>query len=170
MTTLADFRKQKDDFFRTDRQSPLTPEQRADFHGLAYYPENPDLRLEVALEPAEDVEVVVLPTSAGTEQEYFHIGQVRFKVGGKAATLQVYEPVDGGDYFVPFVDAGAPAETYGAGRYLEPEDLPDGRLLLDFNLAYNPYCAYNDRWVCPLPPQENRLAVRIEAGEKKFHA
>ena len=170
MTTLADFRKQKDDFFRTDRQSPLTPEQRAAFQGLVYYPENPDLRLEAALEPAADVAVVTLKTSAGTEQDYFHVGQVRFPVGGKEAILQVYEAVEGGEYFIPFVDASAPAETYGAGRYLEPDELPGGRLLLDFNLAYNPYCAYNERWVCPLPPAENRLAVRIQAGEKKFHA
>jgi uncharacterized protein (DUF1684 family) len=82
--------------------------------------------------------------------------------------LQVYEAEYG--YFLPFSDATAPAETYGAGRYLEPEDLGGDKLVLDFNLAYNPYCAYNERWSCPLPPAANRLKVRIEAGEKKFHA
>jgi uncharacterized protein len=90
-------------------------------------------------------------------------------VQGQEAVLQVYLPVEGGNYFIPFVDGTAPAETYGAGRYVEPEDLGDGRLHLDFNLAYNPYCAYNDFWSCPLPPALNRLKVRIEAGEKKFH-
>ena len=110
-----------------------------------------------------------MPTSTGDQQEYWHVGHVSFSVNGRTASLQAYLPTEGGNYFIPFVDATAPAETYGAGRYLEPEDLGDGRLHLDFNLAYNPYCAYNDRWSCPIPPRQNRLPVRIEAGEKNFH-
>jgi uncharacterized protein (DUF1684 family) len=111
-----------------------------------------------------------MQTSTGGVQEYFKVGQIRFKVGAQDAALQMYESVDNpGSYFVPFVDATAPAETYGAGRYLEPEEIHAGELLVDFNFAYNPYCAYNDRWSCPFPPPENRLKVRIEAGEKKFH-
>ena len=110
-----------------------------------------------------------MATSTGDEQEYLHVGEIHFVVQGQTAVLQVYVSVTGGEYFIPFVDATAPAETYGAGRYLEPDDLGDGRLHVDFNLAYNPYCAYNDRWSCPIPPRENRLAVRIEAGEKKYH-
>ena len=70
--------------------------------------------------------------------------------------------------FIPFVDAQAGKETYGAGRYLDPEVLPDGRLVLDFNLAYNPYCAYNERYSCPIPPAENRLEAVIQAGEKSY--
>jgi uncharacterized protein (DUF1684 family) len=85
------------------------------------------------------------------------------------AILQVYFSEGGFDYFMPFVDATAPEETYGAGRYLEPADMGDGKLRVDFNQAYNPNCAYNDNWSCPLPPQANRISVRIEAGEKKFH-
>jgi hypothetical protein len=90
-------------------------------------------------------------------------------VEGQEAALQVYESVDQpGSFFIPFVDATAPEETYGAGRYLEPEEVHRDELLLDFNFAYNPYCAYNDRWSCPFPPPENRLKVRVEAGEKSF--
>ena len=74
-----------------------------------------------------------------------------------------------GDFFLPFVDATAPDETYGAGRYLDIEPIGDGKFLIDFNYAYNPYCAYNDKWSCPIPPKENRLKVRIEAGEKKYY-
>ena len=110
-----------------------------------------------------------MATSTGDEQEYVHVGQIRFTVRGQEAVLQVYVSEAGGDYFIPFVDATAPAETYGAGRYLETEDLGGGNLHVDFNLAYNPYCAYNDSWSCPIPPRANRIAVRIEAGEKKFH-
>ena len=71
-------------------------------------------------------------------------------------------------YFLPFADALAGTETYGAGRYLDPEAIGDGRFLLDFNLAYNPYCAYNEQWSCPITPRDNRLAVPIRAGERLF--
>jgi hypothetical protein len=169
MSELTDFRKAKDAFFKNDHQAPLDAEQRRTFSGLNYYPENPGLRFDLALEKVEKPARIVMPTSTGDEQEYFHVGQVRFEVEGQAAVLQVYVTAAGGDYFIPFVDATAPAETYGGGRYLEPEEAGGGRLGMDFNRAYNPYCAYNDRWSCPLPPRENRLAVRIEAGEKKFH-
>ena len=167
MSDLEQFRKEKDAFFKTSRQSPLTAEQKRDFNGLSYYPENPSLRLELKLERFAQAEPVVLATSTGDEREYFHVGQIRFEVTGQAAVLQIYEADYG--FFLPFADATAPSETYGAGRYLEPHDLGGDLLAVDFNLAYNPYCAYNERWSCPLPPAANRLKVRIEAGEKKFH-
>jgi uncharacterized protein (DUF1684 family) len=167
MATLLEFRKQKDEYFKTDRNSPLTGEQKASFGGLNYFDENPALRFELELEFPATPREVILQTSTGDEQEYTHVGQVRFSVNGEEAILQVYENQYG--FFLPFVDATAPGETYGAGRYLEPEDLGGHRILLDFNLAYNPYCAYNERWSCPLPPLANRLKVRIEAGEKNFH-
>jgi len=170
MTNLSDFRRDKDDFLRNEPQSPLDRDQQKSFTGLKYYPENPSLRINLPLEKVEKPERVVMVTSTGDEQEYLKVGQIRFVVQGQEAILQVYVSVEGGEYFIPFVDATAPAETYGAGRYLEPEDLGGGILHVDFNLAYNPYCAYNARWSCPLPPRANRLAVRIEAGEKKFHA
>jgi len=169
MTDLSDFRNDKDEFFRTDPQSPLDRGQQETFTGLNYYPENPDLRFDLRLEKVENPEPIVMATSNGDEQEYYQIGQIRFMVKGQESILQVYVPVEGGEYFIPFVDATAPAMTYGAGRYLEPKDLGGGMLHVDFNLAYNPYCAYNERWSCPLPPRANRLAVRINAGEKKFH-
>ena len=167
MSTLEDFRREKDDFFRDSPQSPLTAEQKRGFQGLRYYPENPALRLELPLEKTATPEPVVLQTSTGEAREYLRAGQVRFNVNGQEAVLQVY--LDDYGYFLPFVDATAPEETYGAGRYLEPHDLGGDLLNVDFNLAYNPYCAYNERWSCPIPPRENRLTVRIEAGEKKFH-
>ncbi len=170
MSELEEFRKMKDEFFRDHFQSPLTPEQRNGFSGLKYYPDNPALRLELPLERYATRELVKMQTSTGDVQDYLKIGQIRFEVDGQQAMLQVYEAEDNpGSYFIPFVDATAPEETYGAGRYLEPEEFTDDRLLLDFNLAYNPYCAYNESWSCPYPPAENRLKVRIEAGEKKYH-
>jgi uncharacterized protein (DUF1684 family) len=169
MSELTDFRKTKDDFFKSDPQSPLDGQQKRTFTGLNYYPENRDLRFDLTLEKIAKPEHIVMATSTGDQQEYWHVGQVCFTIKGQEAVLQIYVSANGGDYFIPFVDGTAPAETYGAGRYLEPVDLGAGRLHVDFNLAYNPYCAYNDNWSCPLPPRQNRIQVRIEAGEKKFH-
>lgn len=168
MSALEQFRRDKDEFFKGGHQSPLTPEQKREFHGLNYFPENPALQLELPLERFAQPEQVTLVTSTGEERDYWHVGQVRFEVDGLVAVLQVYE--DDYGFFVPFADATAPDETYGAGRYLEPHEIRSDVLALDFNLAYNPYCAYNERWSCPLPPAANRLKVRIEAGEKNFGA
>jgi len=167
MTDLERFRIEKDDFFRSGNQSPLTEEQKRTFAGLNYFPERPSLRFELNLERVTSPSQVILVTSTGEKREYIQIGQIRFSVAGVEAVLQVYE--DDYGYFLPFVDSTAPEETYGAGRYLEPHELRSDVLYVDFNLAYNPYCAYNERWSCPLPPSANRIDVRIEAGEKKFH-
>ena len=169
MSELTEFRKNKDAFFKDHYQSPLDSQEKKSFTGLKYFPENPALRLDLDMEKYPNPERIIMPTSTGDEQEYWQVGQISFSVKDQPATLQVYQGVDGGEYFIPFVDATAPAETYGGGRYLEPSELGDGRLHADFNMAYNPYCAYNDRWSCPLPPRQNRLAIRIEAGELKYH-
>lgn len=171
MSEIEEFRARKDEFFRVSRHSPLTPDQREDFTGLRYYPENPALRFELPLERYSAPVEIKMQTSTGSTQKYYQVGQVHFRVSDRDVSLQVYEPVDRpGEYFVPFVDVTAPAETYGAGRYLEPESIDGQTLILDFNLAYNPYCAFDpQKWSCPLPPAENRLQVRIEAGEKNYH-
>ena len=170
MSELTEFRKAKDLFFKEDHQSPLDNQEKKTFSGLKYYPENPALRFDLVLEKIPRPDQVTMTTFTGDQQDYWQVGQIRFSVQGQETILQVYLAVDGGDYFIPFVDGTAPAETYGSGRYLEPEDAGDGRLHVDFNLAYNPYCAYNDRWSCPIPPRQNRIGLRIEAGEMKFHA
>jgi uncharacterized protein (DUF1684 family) len=179
MSHLEQFRAQKDDFFRHDWQSPLTPDQRQEFTGLKYYPENAALRLTLPIEPYADQETVTMITSTGSAREYVKYGQFSFEVNGEIATLQVYQDPEGEYFFLPFVDATAPDETYGAGRYLDIEPIGNGEFLIDFNTAYNPYCAYSEpyeinpnavqRWSCPLPPRENYLKVRIEAGEKKYY-
>jgi uncharacterized protein (DUF1684 family) len=143
MTDLEAFRVEKDSFFGSHPQSPLTREQKKGFQGLKYFPENEALRLE-------------------------KFGKFSFEVDGANVELTIYRSEHG--YFLPFVDGLAGVETYPAGRYLEPEPLPGGRFFIDFNLAYNPYCAYNEMWSCPITPQENRVKVPIRAGEKLFHA
>jgi hypothetical protein len=179
MSQLDQFRAQKDDFFLHDWQSPLEADQRRDFTGLPYYPENSALRFTLPIELHAEQTIVTMQTSTGSAREYVKYGQFSFEVNGEVATLQVYLEPDGDYFFLPFIDATAPAETYGAGRYLDLEQNADGTFTVDFNLAYNPYCAYNEpyevnpnavqRWSCPLPPRENYLKVRIEAGEKKYY-
>lgn len=160
------FRREKDEFFRSSPYSPLTPEQRRDFHGLRYFPPSPELALVVEVEEFTKKAIISMQTNTGDVQSYERYGEFRFRVEGEDARLTLYHSEQG--YFLPFSDALAGRETYPAGRYLEPEELPDGRFSVDFNLAYNPYCAYNDRWSCPITPAENRLKVAIRAGEKIF--
>jgi uncharacterized protein (DUF1684 family) len=168
MNQLDAFRAAKDRFFKEHPQSPLTDEQREHFSGLSYFPEQPAIRLALPVEPSPDESTLVMQTSTGDTRAYRRLGALRFAVDGQDARLTLFADEAGG-LFLPFADALAGQETYGAGRYLEPEPLGDGRVLLDFNLAYNPYCAYNEEWSCPLTPPENRLKVAIRAGERLFH-
>ena len=170
MSELTDFRKSKDEFFATDEDSPLTLEQRKKFRSLEYYPENPQLRLAVALDefPDQEKEPTEIITSTGESNTQIRWGKFNFPVDGQDVSLTVFRVVDGDDLFLPFADSTSGSETYGAGRYLEVVPLHDGRYLIDFNYAYNPYCAYNPHWSCPIPPPGNRLKVAILAGEKLF--
>ena len=168
MSQLDAFRAAKDRFFKEHPQSPLTDEQRDSFTGLRYFPDQPALRLALPVEPFTEDAAIELQTSTGDTRAYRRLGRLRFTVEGQEARLTLFADEAGG-LFLPFADALAGQETYGAGRYLEPEQLGDSRVLLDFNLAYNPYCAYNDAWSCPLTPPENRLRVAIRAGERLFH-
>jgi uncharacterized protein (DUF1684 family) len=161
---LIALRAQKDQFFKTDPRSPLTREQQATFEGLSYYLNNPKLDLVLEMTPFDEKIDVQIQTTTGDMRWYRRVGEVRFNVGSQEARLTIYQTPHG--YFLPFVDANAGTETYPAGRYLEPDVLDDGRLHLDFNQAYNPYCAYGDQWSCPITPAENRLKVAIQAGEK----
>jgi uncharacterized protein (DUF1684 family) len=167
MTDLEIFRAHKDDFFASDPQSPLAPDQQHDFRGLKYFSENPDLRLEVDVEEFPDKEEILMQTTTGSVQPYARFGKFSFQVDGQPAELTIFASQHG--FFLPFADSLAGKETYGAGRYLEPEPLGGGKFLVDFNLAYNPYCAYDERWTCPITPPENRVPVPIRAGEKIFH-
>lgn len=167
MTELEAFRAEKNEFYASHPQSPLTREQKQGFTGLNYFPEEASLRLEVKVDEFPVKDSFEMQTSTGDVQHYEKFGRFRFDVDGTEAELTIYQNQHG--YFLPFVDSLAGSETYPAGRYLEPEPLVGGRFLVDFNIAYNPYCAYNEMWSCPITPAENRLKVAIRAGEKLFH-
>ena len=160
---LEQQRREKDDFFKRYPESPLTPSQQVTFNGLRYYPPNADLMLRVKVQPFAEQKTVPIQTTTGTTQYFRRYGEFTFEVGGQPARLTIYQADYG--FFLPFVDAGAGSETYPAGRYLEPELLGDNLFHVDFNAAYNPYCAYSPDWTCPITPAENRLSVPIRAGE-----
>ena len=163
---LQEFRRQKDEFFRTDPGAPILPGQRPSFRGLTYYPEEEALVFEVTPEPYEETALVVLQTSDASTRTYERWARLPFQVAGQEVALTVYRDPESGHLFLPFQDETSGRESYGAGRYLELPVLEDGLILLDFNYAYHPYCAYNPNYSCPIPPVENRLPVPIRAGER----
>ncbi len=167
---LAGYRHRRDHFFADHPHSPLSESQRERFAGLDYFPERADLALTLALdETGPGVgDVVDVPTTDGKVKPFVRAGFVTFDVDGAPAQLTVFRDVDRGGLFIPFRDASAGEETYEIGRYLEPQNRPDGTLDIDFNYTYNPFCAYGEGWSCPIPPEENRLQVVIPAGERVF--
>jgi uncharacterized protein (DUF1684 family) len=166
MNKLDDFRKMKDDFFAHHPVSPLTAKQKRNFKGLDYFPEDPAMRMETQVEEFPVKNEVQMQTTTGEIQTFERIGRIHFVVENQKAEQTIYYSDTG--YFIPFVDSQAGKETYPAGRYIEPDSLGKGRFLVDFNLAYNPSCAYNEHWSCPITPLENRLKVPIRAGEKLY--
>jgi uncharacterized protein len=168
---VASFRDDKDAFFGSDPGSPIPEGERPSFSGLPYYDIDPDWRFEdLRLEPytGDEPSHFQIPTSDGRLRPAHRAGVLRFERDGEGHGLTAYT-FDGGQdesLFVPFLDATSGTETYGAGRYLDLEPEDDGTYSLDFNLAYHPSCVYDPKYSCPLTPAENRLPMRIEAGER----
>lgn len=162
--TLDKLRQQKNEFFRSSAQSPLSPEKRKRFTGLRYYPYNSALDLKLAVLPFVDRSDVQLKTTTGENRWFRRYGKITFAVHDETARLTLFQT--GATFFLPFVDASAGVETYSGGRYLEPKQLAGFEIHVDFNQAYNPFCAFSDGWSCPITPAENRLRVPIAAGEK----
>lgn len=164
---ILHYREEKDRFLAESDHSPIPPDERDGFAGLAYYEPDPVFRLVVELDEDQH-ERVHVPTSTGDEQVYERVGTFTLDLPEGTVQLAAYDSDNHGDdeLFVPFQDATSGDETYGAGRYLEARELDDGRWLVDLNQAYHPFCAYNDAYVCPLPPPENRVDVPIRVGER----
>ncbi|HWH08084.1 MAG TPA: DUF1684 domain-containing protein [Candidatus Thermoplasmatota archaeon] len=162
-------RREKDDFLKRSPQSPIA--DQAAFEGLRYFPYDAAFRVSAAWEPAATPRHVRIGTSTGEERDYLEAGTLRFTLGGQERTLRGFvAPGRPHELFVPFRDATSGKESYGAARYLEVELPRHGHALVDFNLAYNPWCAYSESYSCPLPPRENWLDVAIRAGEMQLKA
>jgi len=163
----------KKDFLKSDH-SPLL---KKDLKSLKFYNAKPEYRVTADFERTPDAEEFAMATVSGKQQAYIKHGTASFTINGKKLELAIYRslrlaqmPQYRDHLFMPFNDLTNGNETYGGGRYLDlkASKIKDGKVVLDFNKVYNPYCAYSDGYNCPIPPQENKLNFSIEAGEKQF--
>ncbi len=180
LTSLADFRAARDDLFKHHPQSPIEPEERDAFRGLAYFDPDPSYRVAARLEPGPGDELEIDTGGSDWVIRYRRAAKLVFDLQGQPCSLTVLALVQyGGGLFVPFKDATSGRETYGGGRYLfDTAKNTDGHVLdvvtssvdvtVDFNFAYNPSCVYSPRWACPLAPPENALRVPVRAGERMY--
>ncbi|MEA3560416.1 MAG: DUF1684 domain-containing protein [Candidatus Omnitrophota bacterium] len=164
-------RSEKDEFFIADPNSPIPLENRFKFEGLKYYPLNQDYRFELELWVHSEKKVLDIEDTQGEIRRFIQWGEFRFRLDEKECAIQAYKTdANDQDLFISFRDKTSGSETYGAGRYLdfsaERDINREGKWILDFNRAYNPFCAYNKAYACPLAPLENSLEVKIQAGEK----
>jgi len=170
------YRAEQDLKFKNEEKSPLILDSIPTFNGLAYFDVLPKYIVPATYTEVEDGVIFEMKTTTDRLPEYQDYAILTFKLDDSTYTLHAYQNVafsQKPDYdsslFVPFTDHTNGIESYGGGRYIDIK-IPKGNLLiLDFNRSYNPYCAYNDRYSCPIPPDENKLELRIEAGVKKYH-
>lgn len=174
--TIQDFRKGKNIKLMYDEASPLTIDQRKSFEGLNYFAADLKFYIDGELIRDDTPETIIMKTSTDRSPAYVKYGVVNFTIDSVELTLAVYQnkkmldlSQDQNHLFVPFRDGTSGQESYGGGRYIDCDIPEEGNtIILDFNKAYNPYCAYNPRYSCVIPPEENWLSIRIEAGEMKF--
>ena len=160
------WRAAKDSLFQSPA-TPLMPSAQSTFEGLPYFGYDSTFTFAVTLEPTLQRDTLRMATSTGEPRDYVRFGSFSFPFEGRRHRLAVFQPIDGDlRLFLPFADATSGSATYSAGRYLDFDPAPGGRYVLDFNYAYSPYCAYNPRYSCPLPPPENRLPLPVRAGER----
>ncbi len=166
-TILRD-RAETNETFKKSADSPLTAAQKASFTSLSYFEISENYKVTGVFIPNPEKQIVKMAITDGSQREYYIFGTANFKLEGKEFKLTVFKPVAMKEeyYFIPFYDATTGELSYGGGRYVEPEMTKNGEIVIDFNKAYNPYCAYNHKYRCPIPPAENSLEVEVRAGEK----
>lgn len=169
---IQEERVQKDkDFKENEKISPLTPEQRLSFKGLVHFEPDIAYKIEANLEVLNEDSLLTMITTTGEKQKYVRYAYAHFSLQSQTMRLTIYKSMDRltkGMLFLPFTDLTNSKETYGAGRYVEVKSSNGNTITIDFNKAYNPYCAYNEAYSCPIPPKENHLAISILAGEKTY--
>lgn len=177
--TIADaenFQKNLNEEYLDPDESPLNKDDLKDFKSLDFFPINEKFVVSARFIRSENEQVFKMKTSTERLPEYIKFGELHFVLEGKDLKLNVYQNVDlikktgFEDYlFLPFSDLTSGKESYIGGRYIDLQIPKSSTMILDFNTAYNPYCAYNHLYSCPIVPLENDLNVAIEAGVKKFH-
>jgi len=166
---LATARRLKDQHFQESPESPVPADKRGALLPLRYFPIDQNYSVPAVLRLADERPVFEMPTSSGALRKMQLAGTIEFTLQGEARSLGAFVP-DGTQQitslFVPFADQTTGSETYSAGRYLDIDPTTTGYYTIDFNRAYNPYCAYNATYECPFPPPTNRLKAAIRAGER----
>lgn len=160
-------REEQDSFMRNNSESPFKANDVA-YKGLTYFEPDLKYKIKARFDPIKEKKIRKLATSDNKEQEYLEYGYATFSIDGQEQKLLILENVQENVLFLAFGDATSADETYGAGRYLDVTHSGGNSIMLDFNMAYNPYCAYSSEYSCPLPPRENLLDVAIRAGEKNY--
>ena len=166
---IAAIRAAKDDSFKSDAESPVPGDKKNALLPLAYFPIDESYAVPASLEPASERTRIQVPTSTGKIRNIERVGSLKFTLRGKQLQLTAFVDVESPQVnrlFIPFADQTSGKETYAAGRYMELDPTPTGIYVVDFNVAYNPYCYYSPEYDCPYPPKENRLDVPIQAGER----
>lgn len=165
--SVQEVRAEKEDYLRTGPESPFVISGK-DVSDLSYFPIDKKYQVSARVEKMESRQFVGLANSDGTTERYLKYAWLHFELDGKKARLMVLKPAFVPGYFLGFTDLTSGKETYGGGRYIDIHELRGDRVTIDFNLAYNPYCAYDPNFTCPLPVQENYLNLTIQAGEKNY--
>jgi len=169
---IKEFRQTKDQSFIQEAWSPLTVEDRVGFKGLRYFPASAAWLVKAQFVPSEHIDTVLMSTSTDELRTATRPGKLVFTIQGKQYELWAFrfvEPGSAADLFVPFRDETNGLESYELGRYVEVQSSRTGDYAIDFNMAYNPFCAYNYEYSCPLVPYYNTLTIPITAGEKSWH-
>lgn len=160
-------RKDRVRFLQNSDDSPFK-NNASGTDSLSFYPLDRNYEIMAKVTVLEEKNYITLPTNDRSQQKFLKYGYASFKVKDATCKLMLLRPIGEKKILMPFADETSGVETYGGGRYIDLNINPSKRITLDFNLAYNPYCAYNGNFSCPLPPKENILQVKIEAGEKKY--
>jgi uncharacterized protein len=158
-------------FLRFNHESPLTEEQKRELRDLEHYPIDPLYRIRAKMVPIAERKMLELPLTDGSMEKYLLHSHAEFSMEGqqhRLLLLQSLKELDKRNFFLAFADETSGNETYGGGRYINLRQDGKNSITIDFNLAYNPYCAYNPDFACPIPPKENILPIAILAGEKDY--
>lgn len=169
---IESYRTQKDAYFKNSPRTPLTTKDQQTFKELTYFPVQPKFAIKLRLIQYDVPDTIYISATDGSKKQALRYGYFKFQLDNRTNKLFVYNFIDGQSMhenylFIPFLDPTNGISTYGGGRFLDLQEIETQEYLVDFNLAYNPYCAYGDNsYICPMPPEENTLNTPITAGEK----
>ena len=173
--SIKEYQYEMNKRFSDKKTTPFDEKDFVNFRSLSFFDIDEAYKIKADFKLDENPELFEMPTTTDRKPLYATYGTAYFTINGKELELHIYQckDKDSPDFydslFLPFTDATSGQESYGGGRYIEPEYPKDGTMIIDFNLSYNPYCVYNtEKYSCPIPPEENRLPIAIKAGIKNY--